>query len=438
MNRSKQLFQYIQAHQQEYLTALEGAVRLESPTEGDAADLAACREYFADLFQGIGFQVTTVPSLDARFADHLLMEYGPDAGRGAEELARWRETRVPGTVPRWEAPVGGTSRRLLFGGHYDTVHEKGIFGPDLWKVEDDRAVGPGVLDMKSGDVMVYMIVKAFQDLGLMPAGANIAFLLTSDEEAGSYGSSALYQALAARSRAAFIMESSVGVEGDYIGGLKCGRFGRGNYTFRAHGVPYHSGLNPTLAESGLIELAKQAVRLEQMTYFDRINPKTGQPETVTVGCTCLQSGNAGWPTVPGDGSLTIDARYSTGELAEEYDRLFRNMESFNPKVPLTTEGGIEKPPFDKDLPGNRALQETALEVGAELGVEMHPGVVRGGSDGNFTASTGCPTLDGLGTTGGHVHQLGEYINLSHLPFRLAFTAELALRVLEEGEAPAER
>ena len=111
--------------------------------------------------------------------------------------------------------------------------------------------------------------------------------------------------------------------------------------------------------------------------------------------------------------------------------MFRQLEPFNPKVPITTEGGIEKPPFDKDLPGNRALQALALEVGAELGVEMHPGVVRGGSDGNFTASTGCPTLDGMGTTGGHVHQLGEYINLSHVPFRTAFTAEMTLRVLEQ-------
>ena len=432
MRRSEQLSAYMKDHRQDYLRVLEGAVRLESPTEGDAGDLAACRAYFADLFRGIGFQVTTVKSLDPRFADHLLMEYGPDAGRAAEELARWRETYVPGTAPRWEEAAGRASRRLLFGGHYDTVHEKGIFGPDLWKIDGDHAVGPGVLDMKSGDVMVYLMARAFQELELMPAGANIAFLLTSDEEAGSYGSSALYQALAAGSRAAFIMESSVGVEGEYIGGVKCGRFGRGNYTFRAHGVPYHSGLNPTLAESGLIELARQAVRLEGMTYFDRVNPRTGQPETVTVGCTCLNSGNAGWPTVPGDGSLTIDARYSTGELAEAYDHLFRNLEPFNPKVPITTEGGIEKPPFDKDLPGNRALQDLAREVGAELGVEIHPSVVRGGSDGNFTASTGCPTLDGLGTTGGHVHQLGEYINLSHLPFRFALTAELALRVLEEG------
>ena len=61
MKRSEKLHAYMKDHRQEFLRLLEGAVRLESPTEGDAADLAACREYFADLFQGIGFQVTTAP-----------------------------------------------------------------------------------------------------------------------------------------------------------------------------------------------------------------------------------------------------------------------------------------------------------------------------------------------------------------------------------------
>ena len=432
MKRSEILRDYMQAHLPDYLSALEGAVRRETPTEGSRADLDACRAYFAQLFRTANFQVTEIPSLDPRFAPHLLMEYGADAGSAAREVLAWLSARRDSDPPEtWSPGLGGRSGRLLFGGHYDTVHEKGLF-PRLWAIDGDHAVGPGVLDMKSGDVMVWLLGKAYQDLGLLPEGKRIAFLLTSDEEAGSYGSSPLYRHLACRSEAAFIVESSVGVEGDYIGGLKCGRYGRGNYTFEAHGTPYHSGLDPTKAESGLIELAKQAVRLEGMTYFDRPNPETGEKETVTVGCTCLSSGNAGWPTVPGDGKLTIDARFSAGHLAEEYDRLFQCLPSLNPNVRITTAGGLEKPPFDKDLPRNRALQSMARELGAELGVEMHPGVVRGGSDGNFTAAVGCPTLDGLGTTGGHVHQLGEYINLSHLPFRLAFTAELALRVLERG------
>lgn len=436
MTRSRQLLQYMEQHQKEFLNTLEGAVRLESPTQGEPRDLAACRDYFAELFRSIGFHVTPVRSLDPRFGGHLLMEYGYEAGRAAEALSAWLETAKPDSPsPRWDAAVGGRSGQLLFGGHYDTVHSKGTFGPDLWKIDGGHAVGPGILDMKGGDVMVYWIVKALQDLSLMPEGKRIVFFLSSDEEAGSYGSSPLYKFLATQSQAAFIMESSVGVESDPIRGLKCGRFGRGNYTFSAHGVPYHSGLDPTKAESGLIELARQAVYLENLTRFDRPNPATAEPETVTVGCTCLCSGNAGWPTVPGDGELTIDARYSTGALAEEYDALFRRLKPFNPKVSIETRGGIEKPPFDRNLPGNRALQRLAMAVGEELGVQMFPGVVRGGSDGNFTASTGCPTLDGMGVTGGHVHQKGEFIYLDHLPFRTAFAAEMALRVLTRTPVP---
>lgn len=408
MDRREKLLNYMTEHKDEYLGILEKAVRLETPTEGDREDLDKCRAFFADLFRGIGCRVTEVESLDPRFADGIRIEFGNPDGR-----------------------------QLLFGGHYDTVHEKCLFAKefgDTWHVEGGKAIGPGVLDMKSGDCMVYMAMKAIKELNLLPDNANITFFLTGDEEAGSYGASKRYMEYAKESIAAFIMESSagiVGVDHDYIGGVKSGRYGRGNYTFHAHGTPYHSGLNPTLAESGLIELSKQAVALEEMTFFDRVNSETGKPETVTVGCTCLDSGNAGWPTVPGDGALTIDARFSTVQLAEEYDAKFRNMKSFNPKVPITTTGGLEKPPFDKDLPGNKHLQELAVRLGGEFGVEIRHGMVRGGSDGNFTSAAGCPTLDGLGATGSHIHQLGEYVNIDQLPFRMAFVTELALRVLSE-------
>ena len=212
MKRSENLREYMQAHLSDYLSALEGAVRRETPTEGDRADLDICRAYFAELFRSAGFQVTEIPSLDPRFAPHLLMEYGADAGSAAQELLSWLSARKDTDAPEvWSPEVGGRSGQILFGGHYDTVHDKGIF-PQLWEIDGDHAVGPGVLDMKSGDVMVWLLVKAYQDLGLMPEGKRIVFLLTSDEEAGSYGSSALYRHMACRSEAAFIVESSVGVE----------------------------------------------------------------------------------------------------------------------------------------------------------------------------------------------------------------------------------
>lgn len=387
MTESKSLLEYMEDHHDEFVEILKNAVLIESPTDGCKDDLRKCREYFSDLFASIGFKCTVVPSNDERYGDHLLMEYGEG------------------------------ENQILFVGHYDTVFPKGTFGPELWRIEGTKAHGPGALDMKGGDVQVYMVAKAVIELGLLPENSKIVFFLSSDEEAGSYSSRHHFEEHAKKSTAAFVMESGMG---DYIGGLKIGRFGRGNYTFTAEGKAAHSGLEPYRAESGLIELAKQAVALEALTDYDKV---------VTVSCTCLQSGNASWPTIPGGGSLTIDARYSTGEFAQEFHEKFQKLESFNPEVKIITNGVIEKPPFDKDLPHNVALYEKAQEIGKEFGLEMKGKVVMGGSDGNFTAAAGCPTLDGMGMTGDFVHQPKEYINLDQVATRGAFVARLMLETL---------
>lgn len=387
MAEANVLLQYMEQHQDEFLDLLKQAVLLESPTEGAKEDLQKCREYFAELFASIGFNVTVVPSNDERYGDHLLLEFG----EGNEQI--------------------------LFVGHYDTVYAKGAFG-ELWRQEGTRIWGPGVLDMKGGNIQVYMVAKALQELNLIPENKKIVFFLSADEEAGSYTSHMHYKELAKKSKAAFVMESAID---DDPGGLKIGRFGRGNYAFMAKGKPAHSGQEPEKAESGLIELAKQAVYLEGLT-----NLKEG----VTVACTSLVSGDAGWPTVPGDGKLTIDARFATTELAEKYDQLFKQLKPFNKQVQITTTGGIEKPPFDENEPQHRALYELAKEIGKEFGLEMKGVVTRGGSDGNFTASVGCPTLDGMGMTGKYLHQPGkEYINTDTVAVRGAFVAKMALEVL---------
>ena len=424
------------------MDALKGAVTLESPSEGETEDLNKCRNYFADLFRSEGFTVTEVETYSSKYANHLLVEYGKNAGDAAKSFKAWQDANretlnkiKEGTAKSTDLPQvswdGGSGNYVLFGGHYDTVQKKGAFG-DPWVETEDTVVGPGILDMKSGGILVWFVVKALKELNLFPEDGHVVFFLSGDEETGSKGSAEYYKEMARHAKAALITEPATGIVGldpNHIGGVKIGRFGRGNYTFVAEGTPYHSGINPTFAESALIELSLQAVRLEQMTFFDKVNPETGRPESVTVGCTHLEAGQAGQCTVPGDGVLSIDARYSTVALAEEYDKVFQNMVSFNPKVKIKTLGGIEKPPFDKDLPGNKKLQELVLEIGREFGVDMQLGMVRSGSDANFTSSTGCPTLDGVGVTGGHIHQPGEFIFCDHIPFRAAFLAELTLRLL---------
>lgn len=389
MSVEKKLTDYMEQHTDTFLNMLQEVVQLESPTEGSKEDLKKCRDYFARIFSELGFTCTVIPNENDRYADHLLMELG----EGDEQL--------------------------LFVGHYDTVYDKGTFG-ELWKQEGSKIWGPGALDMKGGNLQVYMVVKALQELDLLPANKKLVFLLTSDEEAGSPTSYQHYMEVGKKSKAAFIMEPTMG---DCLEGLTIGRFARGNYTFVANGQPAHSGQHPETAESGLKELAQQALYLESLTNLDK---------GVTVACTCLKSGNAGWPTVPGDGELTIDARFATTELADTFDAQFQNLKAFNPNVTITTKGGIEKPLFDAHAPGNQALFETAQKIGRKFGMEMEGFIGKAGTDGNFTSSVGCPTLDGMGMSGQHPHQPGkEYINVDDIAPRGAFVARMVLEVLNE-------
>ncbi|ALX50182.1 M20/M25/M40 family metallo-hydrolase [Lentibacillus amyloliquefaciens] len=387
MSEEKMLLEFMEKHIDEFMEMLKEAVTLESPTEGNKEDLKKCRDYFERSFSKIGFKCNIVPSNDGRYGDHLLMELG----EGDEQV--------------------------LFVGHYDTVYEKGAFGT-MWEQEGTKVWGPGAFDMKGGNVQVFMVAKALKELGMLPENKKIVFLLTSDEEAGSPSSHMHYKELAKKSKASFVMEPTFG---DYSGLLTIGRYARGNYTFVAEGKPAHSGQEPEKAESGLKELAQQAIYLESFTDLEK---------GVTIACTSLNSGNAGWPTVPGVGELTIDARFSSAEIAKEFDSQFQNLKPYNSEVKIRTKGGIEKPPFNEKDPAHKALYESAKKVGKKFDLEMEGFVGRAGTDGNFTASVGSPTLDGMGMSGDFAHQPGkEYINTDDIAVRGAFVASMVLEVL---------
>lgn len=390
MSVEKNLKEYMEENYEIFVDMLKDVVHIETPTKGKKEDLEKCRKYFENKFSHLGFKCFTIPSNDDNYGNHLLMELG----EGDEQI--------------------------LFVGHYDTVYDKGTFG-ELWKEKDSKIWAPGILDMKGGNVQVYMVAKALIDLDLIPENKKIVFLLTSDEEAGSPTSSKHYKEIARKSEASFIMEPTMG---DNIEDLTVGRFARGNYTFIAEGKSAHSGQEPESAESGIIELAQQAMYLENLT--DLVNG-------VTVACTCLDSGNAGWPTVPGAGELTIDARFVSNDKAEEYDEIFQNLKPFNSQVKITTKGGIEKPSFEASDVQNKALYEKAKIIGEKLELNIEGSIGRAGTDGNFTASVGCPTLDGLGMTGNYLHQPGEeYINIKDVAVRGAFVASLVLEILNKG------
>lgn len=388
MTIEQKLSNYMANQLDEFYELLQKVVQLESPTEGGREDLKICRDFFSTLFEKLGFRSEVIKNEDKRFGDHLHLTLG----EGEEQL--------------------------LFVGHYDTVYEKGSFG-SLWKSDENKIWGPGVLDMKGGNIQVYFVVKALQDLELLPDNKKIVFLLSADEEAGSPTSHELFKKEAKKSKAAFVMEPTMG---DCTGGLTIGRFSRGNYTFIAEGQSAHSGQHPEKAESALKELAQQAQYLESLTDLEK---------GITIACTCLTSGNAGWPTVPGEGELTIDARFFNDELAEKFDAQFQKLTPFNPHINITTQGGIEKPSFEPDQPGNKKLFKIAQEMGRKFDMEMEGYIGRAGTDGNFTSSAGCPTLDGMGMSGNYLHQPGkEYMNVDDVIPRGAFVARMVIEVFQ--------
>lgn len=390
MKTNEMLLQYMKEHYDEFLDILKTSVEIECPTEGPKENLEKCREYFTSLFEELGFKCTLVPSNSHKCGDHTLMEYGTG------------------------------KKQILFIGHYDTVYDIGTFADRTFWMDDKYAYGPGIYDMKGGIVQAYMACKALIDLDIFPSDKKIAFLMNSDEETGSHTSHDKYAELAKDSAAAIVFEPSVT---ENIGLLTGGRTGRGYYTLTAKGHQAHSGQEPEKAESGLIEIAKQAAYLETLTDL------SDESSMVTVSCTSINGGYPGWCTIPGEASLTFDFRCATKEQQKEYDEKFRNLTPFNPNVKLTLSGGIDKPVYEINNPGNVELFNKAIEIGHDYGFEVTKMLGHGGTDGNFTSAAGCPTIDGFCLAGNYVHQPGkEFIILDAIVPKTAFTAGFILAI----------
>jgi glutamate carboxypeptidase len=291
-------------------------------------------------------------------------------------------------------------------GHYDTVFPIGTIKNMPFKIEKDKAYGPGILDMKGGIIMGYYAVKALQELDMLPED-KITFFINGDEESGSFNSSELIVKEARKNRYALILEPGQ----DEIGQVKIGRYGRCTYDITAYGKAAHSGSNPHHAISPLLELAHQLIRIHEMNDYEG---------GVTLTPTYIQAGIHGTCVVPEAGKVSVDVRARDGELLKKIHDVVMNLSPATSGIKLEIKGGIDKPPLE----GDKKLFETARELGAEIEIEVSGVISRGGSDGNFTAAAGVPTLDGLGMTGLELHTSGEYININYIPKRTTMLARM--------------
>jgi glutamate carboxypeptidase len=304
---------------------------------------------------------------------------------------------------------GRSDKPVLLLGHMDTVHPMGTLSTMPCRIADGRLWGPGALDMKSG---ISLILHALEGLRAWHSDSlprPVTVLLVSDEEVGSESSRRITESLASKSQAVLVLEPSYGIKG----AVKTARKGVGEYTVKVTGKAAHSGLDFDKGESAIVEMAKQITAISKL-----VDPKRGL--TLNVG---LVSGGTRTNVIPAQATASLDVRVARMKDAAVIDRQLKALKPFNRKCKLEISGGVNRPPLERSA-GVAMLYKKALEIAKQLGWKLEEASVGGGSDGNFTASLGIPTLDGLGGVGEGAHATHESIIISELPRRATLLAAL--------------
>ncbi len=307
----------------------------------------------------------------------------------------------------FESRPGSPNRRpVLLLGHYDTVYPLGTLATMPCKVDDGRLCGPGVLDMKSGIALMLHAIEALQawHSGLPRP---VTVFLVSDEEVGSRSSRAITELLAKGSAGVLVLEPAAGLRG----AVKTARKGVGEYTLRVKGVAAHAGLDPGRGHSAILELARQIAALAKLNNLR---------EGLSVNPGVIEGGTR-TNVIAAEASVEIDVRIKKAKQASGLDRKLRSLKPFDKRCKLDMAGGINRLPMERTA-GVAALYKKAQMIAGELGWKLEEAAVGGGSDGNFTAGMGVPTLDGMGGVGEGAHAVHEYIVISELPRRALLLA----------------
>jgi len=304
--------------------------------------------------------------------------------------------------------AGRAPKPVLLLGHYDTVYPLGTLASMPCRVVNDKLTGPGVLDMKSGIGLMLHAIAALKDWhGALPRP--VTLLLVSDEEVGSDSSRSITESLAKKAAAVLVFEPSYGLNG----AVKTARKGVGEYQVKVTGKASHAGLDFQKGVNAIVELARQIEKISRFTDL-----KKGL--TVNVG---IVSGGSRTNVVPAEALAQVDVRIARMQDAAGIDKKMRGLRPFNRKCKVEVSGGVNRPPMERTA-GVSALYEIAAGIARGLGWNLSEAAVGGGSDGNFTAGLGIPTLDGLGGVGDGAHAVHEHILISELPRRAALVAGL--------------
>jgi glutamate carboxypeptidase len=360
------------------LETVEALVAVESPAT-DKAAVDRCGRELSSRLEGMGGRVSFLTRSDR--GDHLLAEFGC-----------------------------GASQILLLG-HFDTVWPVGQLARMPLTRSNGRLHGPGAFDMKAGIAIGMLATRALLEAGDRLT-RRIVMLWTTDEEIGSGTSRAAIEDEARRSDAVLVLEPSLPG-----GAVKTSRKGCGEYDLLVRGIAAHAGIDPSKGASAIHELARQIVLVQNLQDLDR-------GVSVNVGTI---SGGTRTNVVAEEARAVVDVRAPTAADAARVDAAFRALHAVDGRTMVSVSGGLNRPPLERTDHVVR-LYRQACDVARELGQTLAEGGTGGGSDGNFTAALGVPTLDGLGAIGDGAHALHEYVDIEALPERASLVAGLIARL----------
>lgn len=303
-------------------------------------------------------------------------------------------------------PEGYNGRSILVLAHIDTVHATGTIHDKLpLRRDGDRFYGPGIYDMKAGALMAFEAMKLATKRGhILP----VDLLIVPDEEVGSKSSRPMIEELARNAAYALVVEPAR--DG---GKIVTARKGVAMFDVTIRGRAAHTGVRPLDGRSAIRAAARLVLELEALN-----DPARGI--TVTIGTI---QGGTGRNTIPAECRLQLDLRLPDTPTAVEIMNRIRAMTPVDPDITFEISGDLNRPPFAQSEAGARLFDEAA-KIAAELGLMLEGMATGGGSDGNFTAALGVPTLDGLGADGAGAHTFDEHILVSSLAPRTALLANL--------------
>jgi glutamate carboxypeptidase len=363
-------------------SALERArrlVELESPS----SDHVGLRAIAGDLAAALAALGSAVETVEVDVGEHLV-------------------ARIAGSTPDLDPVLVLT--------HFDTVHPVGSFDP-VFRVDRDRAYGPGIFDMKGGLACMLEALARLREAGAAPRRP-VLFLASCDEETGSATSRALIEELAASACVVLVPEPPL------PGGLaKTRRKGVAGYRIAATGRASHAGLAPEDGINAVVEIAHQVLAVTALA-----DPAAGT--TTSVG---LLEGGTATNVVPAAAAAWVDVRFTSAGEARRVDASIRGLEPRLEGATLTIEGGVNRPPMERSA-GTAALFDTARAIAAADGWELGEGLSGGASDGSFTAGLGRPTLDGIGPDGGGAHARDEHVLIGDLARRVRLYGRLFERL----------